>query len=335
MYRPLQLLVRKVAFPVITNLGLQRILWQGNDSILVLMYHGVNASSDTSLNGRHLSARRFERHLRYLKETFEVLPLNEVFDAVGTERHGRPRICITFDDGFENNLTYAVPLLSKHGLPATFFVSSVCATGETDILWPDAIDLIVKDEKAVEVAGLRFERSYSKFFNAGIGKNLRDHIKEQDCNSRDGMMSELSERYDLRSLKASCDPEQWRLMTASQVKELSEQSGISIGSHCHNHYNLAHLTLENAKRELSYSRQLLEECIGKPVTSIAFPDGSYNDRVKQLAYEVGYDGVCAVSFKLPDDPQDRRILRRSAVSATTNYSSNILHFHRNFNRDGN
>jgi len=322
-------------FPAIVHTGLQRILWTDNNRVQILMYHGVNATGDTSYNGRHISVKRFEKHLRYLKKHFEVLSLGEAFNAAGTKKKRKPRVTITFDDGFENNLKYAAPLLKKYDLPATFFISSICVTEETDILWPDVVDLILYNRESVGADGKEFILSKKGFYNSELRKTLQEHIKNQNSEKRDAIIKELAEKYDLNTLKKNSDPEQWKMMTANQVKQLSEFPNVEIGSHCHNHYNLANLSIENAEHELKKSKQLLENCIGKSVTSIAFPDGSYTKKVKQQAYDAGYDKLCAVTFKLPDDMNDPRILRRSAISATTNYYSNVIHFHKHFAKDGN
>lgn len=335
MPSPVQLFARQFVFPAISALGLQKLLWPDHGKIQVLMYHGVNATGDTSINGRHISAERFEKHLIYLQHNFEVLTLADAFLQVGHPSSGKPRVAITFDDGFENNLIYAAPLLKKYNLPATFFISSICATGEADILWADVVDLVLQGNDSVTVGELSFAKSSRGCFNEKLGKTLQQHIKEQDCEERDAIILELSERYNLESKKQTISPENWKMMTPKQLKELSEFPGVEIGSHCHYHYNLASLSDKNAMRELSLSKQLLKDCIGKPIRSIAFPDGSYTAKVKQFAYDCGYDQLCAVTFKLKEDVDDRRIIRRSSISSTTNYYSNIIHFHKQFEKDGN
>ena len=334
MYRPLKFLARNVIFPSLVTTGLHRVIWSDLNKVLFLMYHGVNADGDTSINGRHISAKRFEQHLKYFTRHFEVLTLAEAFNSIDKPKSNKPRVCLTFDDGFENNLQYAAPLLKKYGVPATFYISSICATEEADILWPDVVDLILNSRDQVEVNGLRFERK-NGFFNAESGSSIQDYIKSQDRNERDTIISELSNKYDLAKLKSSVSPERWKLMTKAQLQELSQFKEVEIGSHCHFHYNLANLSEENSKDELKKSKQLLEESIQKEVTSVAFPDGSYDKRVKQQSLEVGYSKLCAVTYKLDEDVTDKSIVKRSAVSSTTNYYSNVVHFYKHFSKDGN
>ena len=335
MASPVQLIIRNTIFPVLVHSGLHRLIWPTDDSILVLMYHGVNRTGYTTYNGRHISAARFEKHLKYLKANFEILSLKDAYDQVGSIPSGKPRVAVTFDDGFENNLNYASPLLQKYEVPATVFVSSICVSEEDNILWADVIDIALKDVNSVTVIGYEFKRTLAGMFNEKLGMTLQEFVKSRDRDERDAIISEISHQFDLESLKTQIDTEFWKLMNSAQVKALSENPLIEIGSHCHNHYNLASLSEQNAKHELQHSKELLENCIGRTVECIAYPDGSYNSDVKKWTYEAGYKRLCAVSFKLSEDESDPRILKRSAVSSTTTNYSNIIHFHKHFRLHGN
>jgi len=335
MNRLLQVVARQVIFPITVNLGLEKVLWPHGNKVLVLMYHGVNSTGDTSINGRHISSIRFEQHLRYLKKNFEVISLSDAQNAIGTKASGKPRVVITFDDGFKNNLLFAAPLLTKYELSATFFISSVCISGETDILWPDVVDLVCHGRSEVSVAGISFTKSSKGMFSSELQTTLQNHIKAQDCVERDNLITELGERYLISKLKAEHSSENWQLMTKDDVLQLSLTKGVEIASHAHNHYNLANLSHANVVNELTLSKKLLQDCINKEIRSIAFPDGSYNSTVKEDAYKAGYRLLCAVSFKLDSDDTDPNILKRSAVSSTTNYYSNVIHFHKHFRDHGN
>lgn len=67
--------------------------------------------------------RNFERQLRYMRNLGEFVSMD---DAVALMESGDPLdgryFCITFDDGFRNCLTNAVPILLEHGATAAFFV---------------------------------------------------------------------------------------------------------------------------------------------------------------------------------------------------------------------
>jgi peptidoglycan/xylan/chitin deacetylase (PgdA/CDA1 family) len=67
-----------------------------------------------------ISPERFERQLRWLADSREVVPLVETL----SEGKNRRLVAITFDDGYRDNLTVALPLLEKFRLPMTLFVTA-------------------------------------------------------------------------------------------------------------------------------------------------------------------------------------------------------------------
>jgi peptidoglycan/xylan/chitin deacetylase (PgdA/CDA1 family) len=85
----------------------------------VLVYHTISSPPEPMLGDIDISPERFERQLRWLSRWRRVAPLDE------TLRSPRKRlVAITFDDGFRDNLTVALPLLEKFHLPMTLFVTA-------------------------------------------------------------------------------------------------------------------------------------------------------------------------------------------------------------------
>lgn len=85
----------------------------------VLVYHSISSPPEPMLGDVDISPERFERQLRWLSRWRQVAPLSE---TLRTQR--RPLVAITFDDGFRDNLTAALPLLEKFQLPMTLFVTA-------------------------------------------------------------------------------------------------------------------------------------------------------------------------------------------------------------------
>ncbi len=70
--------------------------------------------------------------------------------------------------------------------------------------------------------------------------------------------------------------------TPEQIKEIANSGLVSIGSHTISHASLNQLSYENIEKELSESKQTLENLLGKEVTTIAYPKGHYDSRVLEL-----------------------------------------------------
>lgn len=95
--------------------------------IPVLMYHSVSPSFSLIPNrGLSVSPSLFESHLNYLKKRgYKIVSLEEIIEHMqGGNIISGKKVCITFDDGYQDNYTYAFPLLKRFGFKATVFMST-------------------------------------------------------------------------------------------------------------------------------------------------------------------------------------------------------------------
>lgn len=87
---------------------------------IVFCYHSVHPNRGFAST----TPEAFERHVQWLKAHCRVVTLADVVANPNTRTGGTPLVAITFDDGYEDNHSYALPILSKHGVPATFFITA-------------------------------------------------------------------------------------------------------------------------------------------------------------------------------------------------------------------
>lgn len=89
-------------------------------SVPMLTYHSI----DYGKGLLSVSPENFEKQMRYLKEKgFNVISLNELVGGMkNRKKFTHNAVVLTFDDGYENNFTYAYPILKKYGFPATIFL---------------------------------------------------------------------------------------------------------------------------------------------------------------------------------------------------------------------
>jgi peptidoglycan/xylan/chitin deacetylase (PgdA/CDA1 family) len=100
----------------------------GQVPISVLFYHRV---ADTHANDWTISTRGFDRQIRWLRDNFDLISLDEAQRRIRSGENSRPAVCITFDDGYSDNCDFAIPRLKESGIPCTYFVSwKFVATGD-------------------------------------------------------------------------------------------------------------------------------------------------------------------------------------------------------------
>lgn len=81
------------------------------------------------------------------------------------------------------------------------------------------------------------------------------------------------------------------LLGRREIEEMGD-GGIEFGSHTLSHARLTELAEPEAAREISESRARLEEALGAPCRSFAYPYGNWNPRLRDLVAEAGYEAAC-------------------------------------------
>ena len=102
-------------------LSLHRARFERGRAIL-LYYHRVNDEGDPFFPATPV--KRFTDQLDYLTRRYSIEPLESVLDWLDGGALGRPRIAVTIDDGYPDTHDVLLPLLERHGVPATLFLST-------------------------------------------------------------------------------------------------------------------------------------------------------------------------------------------------------------------
>jgi peptidoglycan/xylan/chitin deacetylase (PgdA/CDA1 family) len=106
------------------------------------------------------------------------------------------------------------------------------------------------------------------------------------------------------------------MLTWAQLAEINA-NGIECGAHSHTHRPLDMLPPSVAHEEIVRSKELLEEYLGQPVSSFAYPYGYYSAHVQQIVQAVGYVSACAVKLALSSLYDDPYALARLAINPDT------------------
>lgn len=288
--------------------GLPLLAWPVHRQVLtILMFHRVLPVPDPLRPG-DVVAENFDLQMRYLKRYFAVLPLLEAVDRLQRSALPRRACCITFDDGYADNLSVALPILKRYQLPATVFV----ATGYLDggrMFNDTVIDAIAcADGPVLDLRELRlgqYPLSTTEERQAAVVAIL-EQLKYRSPDERAANVEKLVELADCGPLPRDI------MLTSAQVGELSRH-GIEIGGHTVAHPILTAIDDERAKQEMATGKQQLEVITGTPVRTFAYPNGrperDYAARHVAMAKDVGFElavttasGVANVNsdvFQLP------------------------------------
>lgn len=93
----------------------------GTEPIRILFYHRI---ADEHANDWTMSTAAFAEQVCWMRSHFDLVHLAEAQRRIAGGRNHVPTACVTFDDGYADNMRFAVPLLIEHGIPFTYFVST-------------------------------------------------------------------------------------------------------------------------------------------------------------------------------------------------------------------
>jgi len=87
----------------------------------ILAYHMIEPQFQYALA---ISDKTFEKQMKFFKERhYNLVTLEQLAILIREHKKIPPRtVSITFDDGYQDNYTYAFPVLKKYGIPATIFL---------------------------------------------------------------------------------------------------------------------------------------------------------------------------------------------------------------------
>ena len=258
----------------------------------VLMFHRVLPQVD-ALFPQEQDARRFSEVLSWVGRWFRVIPLDEAVVRLRNGSLPARAAAITFDDGYADNATQALPILQHHGMVATFFV----ATGFLDggRMWNDSVIEAVRvcQDKVLDLRDV----------------DLGVHPLESNPQRRMAIASLLGQikyleparrREAVAFVKASVGlalPEDL-MMSSKQVIQL-HQAGMQIGAHTCTHPILTRLSDAQALDEIKGSKLALESLLGDAVQLFAYPNGQpgkdYRAQHARMVEQAGFIGAVSTA----------------------------------------
>ena len=235
--------------------------------LLVFIFHRVLPESD-HLRPNEPTGAQFDWMMDLISRSFNVLPFGRAVALLNGGELPAASACITFDDGYQDNFSVALPVLRRYGLPATFFISTGFLGGGR--MWNDDVIEAVRawpSERAdwsdlgLDRYDLHTAEQRLAAVSAVLGR-LRYFPHEQRAQTA----REISRR-------AGIDDRCGLMMSADEVRAI-RQAGMEVGGHTHSHPILSSLDDGDAYAEIVRGKSELEAILGEPVDVFAYPNGN-------------------------------------------------------------
>ena len=284
----------------------------------VLMYHGVVERRLEPFCWHQLELGAFERQLRWLARHYRPLPLSEALRGL-SDGTLPPRACaVTFDDGYRNVLTTALPVLRKTGVPATVFLVTD-PMGTDALLWPDRCYLAFARTTVPSIhrppLGLVNRRLAAA---ADRGRAYEDAVRvlkgmpvaEKNAHL-DALCAELG-------LAPDADPGPFRLLTWPEAREMIADGRIELAGHGVDHEILARLPDGAVAGAIGPSHAAIARQTGREPVAFAYPNGrlmDFDDRARAALESIGVRWAFSTVEGLVGPDSDPLALPRVPVGA--------------------
>ena len=267
--------------------------------VLILRYHSVlndpAEHADSIGAGIIHSSAEFAKQMEYLSRTCNPITMDQVREFVrGACSLPRRSVAVTFDDGFADNLSVALPFMNRFGVPGAIYVMTDYASR---IPWYCTLRYI-------------FAKTQHSSFIDPFDGTLRSLDNPDDrreswlacsraCATKsldeiDAAIASLE-----RALETEYRPQEPIILSWDGVREVLRQ-GHTIGSHGRSHPNMAYVPAEDLATQMRDSKAILERETGSRIRHFSYPSPIMEPHWTQHTVEVcgsaGYDTAVTCTY---------------------------------------
>lgn len=274
--------------------------------LFISMYHYVrdlNHSRYPDIKG--MDSSLFRHQIEFMKQNFNIVTMEQVIDAVkGKSELPEKALLLTFDDGYVDNYTFALPILEEYRVQGSFFIPGKTFTTH-QLLDVNKIHYILASADIYKLVDeLKKEMGYyrgseydfaptDELFNEYAVANRFD-VKETIFvkrmlqvvlpeKLRNIISSNLFEKY----VGVSEEQLAYEIyMTEEQIRTM-KRHGMFIGCHGYDHYWLGKLPAAQMKDDISKALDSIDEFINRNCWVMNYPYGDYSPDVMEYIESQG------------------------------------------------
>ena len=328
---------RLIALLLRATFVLHAVRFLNRNKVTILMLHGVAGEHEDAgwapLWPR-MTPERLDEVLGQFARHYRFVTLDDAVEMIaGRKPMIHNAMVLTFDDGYRNNLTEALPVLEKHGVPATFYIATgFVETGAS--YWIDRLDYALQkapdEARLVEAVGAQHDlRGLDRGQLAEAYKRMRLGVKnsvpddEQMLAEFDRISAQLEEAADT-SIRDIIDTDPYVSVASWQELKDVARRGVEIGSHTVDHCRLTGIDRERVAQQLKDSMQQVAAGVELECRHFCYPNGDHDAGVAEQVREAGYTSAVTTDNGLNGVGDDLMTLRRYAMPARKDAFANLM-----------
>jgi len=262
---------------------------------VVLTYHRVLPPELVNLSFSApsivVAPETFDWHMRFVRRFLRPVDADTFLELLASGDPLPARTClVTFDDGWYDNLDFALPVLLRHSVPAVLFVATDYI-GSQDCFWQERLARLLFELRKSEVGAAVLDElgagPASVLSPADAKVQIRELVEKMKRRPRVEVDRLLQRLSDSTGSSASVSAED-RFLSWDEVRRMADRGLVTIGSHGVSHAIFTTLSASLVEVELRHSAKVIAAEVGKIPTVLAYPNGNADREISVQAKAAGY-----------------------------------------------
>lgn len=291
--------------------------------LAILMFHGVEPKPLSPPCWHVIDVDTLRRQLEYLQRHFTVLPLEEALERLHGGTLPDRAAVVTFDDGTQNLITRAAPVLRDVDVPASVFLATG-PMGTEEALWPDQLWLAFARTQVAEVDLTALGLGSRQLRNAddrGEAYQLTvHHLKGLPDDQR---LAWLGSVLTALAQDSNSAPGPFRLLSWEEARALAEGSDVTLYPHTVTHPILARCPDPKLEHEIAASCTTVARETGRAPTVFAYPNGraqDFDERCKNTLRDLEVPWALSTIWGFADRGSDPLALPRIGIGSDLSFA---------------
>ena len=265
---------------------------KGKGRLHIFIFHRVLDYRDP-LMPHEPDIARFDALIRCISRTYRVIDLGLAVDLMKKQQLPARSACITFDDGYLDNLTNALPILKKYHISPTIFIAFDYIDGL--LMWNDVVIESIRGYHGI----LELEEIGMKLCCSSLEQKIHainlllPVIKYMTPGDKQQLVERIKSLTHYNSTRL--------MMNRNEIQGLVS-SGAAVGAHTLSHPILTCIDDDKARQEIRDSKEKLESLLDKAVDLFAYPNGrlgqDYDSRHVAMVEACGYKAAVSTNQRV-------------------------------------
>lgn len=294
--------------------------------LYISMYHytrDLKHSRYPEIKG--LDVNLFREQIAFMKSNFNIVTMEQALEAISTkEKLPEKALLLTFDDGYADNYTVAMPVLEEYGVQGSFFIPGKTFTTH-QLLDVNKIHYVLASANIYNLVedlkkemdyyrGQEFQYASTEELFAKYAVASRFDIKETVFVKQmlqtvlpEKLRNIISSKLFAKYVGVTEEQLAYELYMSEEQIRTMKRHGMFIGIHGYDHYWLGNLPVEQMENDISLALDALDEFVDRKQWVMNYPYGNYNKDV--LAY-ISKQGAClglTTEVRLADIDKDNQL----------------------------